>query len=424
MQVCEDRLIPSEKPMRRRLLFVSAILALLLSSGAATAVAAEAEKLFLHKDWQLQSSCEVKAGGAEISAAGFNASGWHHADIPSTVVGALVTDKTYPDPMYGTNLKSFPGMYYSSKTFFANQDMPKDSPFRCSCWFCAEFTLQAGYDRKAGWLHFLGINYRANVGLNGQKIADANDVAGTFATFEFNVSKSLHTSGPNALAVEVSAPGKNDLGITWVDWNPTPADKDMGIWKEVFLTTSGEVSLRNLFVSSKLESDYKAAALTISADLRNASEHAVNGVLRAEVDGKQVSQQVSLAAGETKTVSFAPEQYSELKVANPRLWWPYQMGEPNLYTAKLSFDIGKETSDAASVSFGIREVTSELTDKGYRLFKVNGRKVLIRGAAWAPDILLRWSSRRLDADLDYVRDMGLNTIRLEGRIDRDDFFAN
>jgi exo-1,4-beta-D-glucosaminidase len=364
----------------------------------------------------------VKASGAEISAAGFNASAWHKTEIPSTVVGALVTDKTYPDPTYGTNLKSFPGMDYSSKTFFANQDMPKDSPFRCSWWFRTEFTLPAGYERKTAWLDFLGINYRANVWLNGQKIADANDVAGTFATFEFNVSKSLHAGKPNALAVEISAPGKNDLGITWVDWNPTPPDKDMGIWKEVFVTSSGDVSLRNPFVTSKLENDYKSAALAISADLRNASNHAVNGVLHAEVDGKRVSQQVSLAAGESKTVSFAPEQYSELKLASPKLWWPYQMGEPNVYTAKLAFDIDREISDTASVIFGIREVTSELTDKGYRLFKINGRNVLIRGAAWAPDILLRWSSRRLDADLNYVRDMGLNTIRLEGRIDREAFY--
>src|ERR1700676_2925683 len=407
--------------MPRRCLLLSAVVIMILFSSG-SAFATETDKLFLHNDWQLQSSCEVKATGAEISVAGFHAGAWHKTEVPSTVVGALVTDKTYPDPIYGTNLKSFPGMDYSSKTFFANQDMPKDSPFRCSWWFRTEFALPASYDRKTAWLHLLGINYRANVWLNGQKIADANDVAGTFATFEFNVSKSLHLGKPNALAVEISAPGKNDLGITWVDWNPTPPDKDMGIWKEVFLTSSGEVSLRNPFVTSKLESDYKTAALTISADLQNASDHTLNGVLRAEVDGKKVSQQVSLAAGETKTVSFASEQYSELKLANPNLWWPYQMGEPNLYTAKLSFEIGKETSDAASVTFGIREVTSDLTDKGYRLFKINGRNVLIRGAAWAPDILLRWSSRRLDADLNYVRDMGLNTIRLEGRIDRDEFY--
>src|SRR5213080_5405433 len=91
------------------------------------------------------------------------------------------------------------------------------------------------------------------------------------------------------------------------------------------------------------------------------------------------------------------------------------MGTPHLYKAKLLFEIGKQVSDTASVTFGIREVTSELTEKGHRLFKVNGRKVLIRGAAWAPDLLFRWSSEKLDADLAYVRDMGMNTIRLEGR---------
>jgi len=394
----------------------------MLLTGRAAFSADEPSRIYLHKDWQIQSSCEAKASGAEISAAGFEAKGWHRTDIPSTVVGALVSDKTYPDPNYGTNLKSFPGMDYSSKSFFANQDMPKDSPFRCAWWFRTEFALPAEAERTTNWLDFLGINYRANVWLNGQKIADGNDVAGTFATFEFNVSKALRPGKTNALAVEIFAPGKNDLGITWVDWNPTPPDKDMGIWKEVFLTSSGDVSLRNPFVSSKLDSDYRNAALTISADLRNASNQAVSGVLRAEVDGKQVSQQVSLNARETKTVSFTPDQYAQLKLENARLWWPYTMGEQNLYAAKLSFQVGSETSDAATVDFGVREVTSELTDQGYRLFKVNGRKVLIRGAAWAPDLLLRWSSKRLDADLNYVRDMGLNTIRLEGRIDRDEFY--
>jgi exo-1,4-beta-D-glucosaminidase len=98
------------------------------------------------------------------------------------------------------------------------------------------------------------------------------------------------------------------------------------------------------------------------------------------------------------------------------------MGEPYLYTAKFRVELSGDTSDSASVDFGIREVTSELTDSGARLFKVNGKRVLIRGAAWTPDMLLRWSSRKLDADLAYVRHMGLNTIRLEGKTDRDEFF--
>ncbi len=131
------------------------------------------------------------------------------------------------------------------------------------------------------------------------------------------------------------------------------------------------------------------------------------GRFARSIDGMQVRQALKLAPGEAKTVTFSPETYSELKLAHPRLWWPYQMGEPNLYTAKLEFDIDGQVSDSADVTFGIREATSELTDKGYRLFKINGRKVLIRGAAWAPDMFLRWSPERVDADFAYVRDMGL-----------------
>ena len=403
-----------------------ALLGLFLIESSASLVAAApsvpAGKLFLRKDWQLQSSCEVKATGAQIATVGFEAGAWHHTDIPSTVVAALVADKTYPDPFFGTNLRSFPGMYKSNKILWANQEMAKDSPFRCSWWYRTEFTLPADYEKQTAWLNFLGINYRANIWLNGQKVADAQDVAGAYRTFEFKVSRFLRPGKANALAVEVFAPHQDDLEITWVDWNPTPPDKMMGIWRGVFLTKSGEVSVRNAFVASKLGADYKTAALTASADLRNVSNHAVKGMLRVEIGDMQISLPVRLAPAETKVVRLEPANFPQLNLANPRLWWPYQMGEPNLYKAKISFEVGGQVSDSASVSFGIREVTSELTESGARLFKVNGKKVLIRGAAWANDMLLRWSLERLDADLQYVRDMGLNTIRLEGHLDRDEFF--
>jgi exo-1,4-beta-D-glucosaminidase len=382
----------------------------------------ELGKTFLHKDWQVQSSCDDKAPGDRISATGFDASRWHRTEIPATVVGVLVSDKTYPDPNYGKNLKSFPGMYESEKIFFANVDMPQGSPFICSWWYRTEFKMPAGPAGKTDWLHFNGINYRANIWINGQKVADAKDVAGTYRTFEFNVSKYLKRGAPNVLAVEVFAPGKDDLGITWVDWNPTPPDKNMGIWKEVFLTQSSDVTVRNPFVASKLAPDYKSAALTITADLQNIANHPVRGILHAEIDKTKISQPVTLAAGETKTVRFAPEKFAALKLAHPRLWWPYTMGEPYLYNAKIAFNIARHESDSASTTFGIREVRSELTDKNSRLFKINGRNVLIRGAAWAPDLLFRWVPEKLDADLSYVHDMGMNTIRLEGRLDREEFY--
>lgn len=407
----------------RRLFFsllLSAVVCLVIPS-LVTAANGPTNRTYLGKNWQIQSSCEAKATGDQISVTSFDAAGWHRGDIPATVVGALVADKTYRDPDYAVNLDSFPGMSHSNKELFANSDMPDESPFKCSWWYRTEFVSPAGAGKNV-WLNFLGINYRANIWVNGQKIADSNDVAGTYRAYEFNVTQFLKPGKTNALALEIFAPDKQDLGITWVDWNPTPPDKNMGIWKEVFLTSSGAIAVRNPFVSCRLGAHYQSAELTISAEVRNASKASVKGVLQAELEGMALEQPVELSAGETKIVRFPPEQFAKLKLAHPRIWWPYQMGTPNLYTAKLRFEIGKQISDTAEVTFGIREVTSELTDKGHRLFRINGRKLLIRGAAWAPDLLFRWSSAKLNADLAYVRDMHLNTIRLEGRLDRDEFF--
>jgi len=397
-------------------LFLTACLA------ADAVVADRSEKTSLHENWRIQSSCQVKAGGAEISSTGFQTEGWHKTGVPTTVVAALVADGTYPDPYFGLNLKSLPGMDYPPKIFFSNQPMPEGSPFRCSWWFRSEFRAPAEAGKSVTWLHFDGLNYRANIWLNGQKIADAKDVAGMMRRFDFDVSKNVAAGKPNALAVEIFAPEKTDLGLTWVDWNPAPPDKDMGLWKDVYLTTSGAVSLRHPFVTSKLDAEYKTAALTVYADVQNAAAHDATGVVYVEFENVRISQKITLGAGESKTVTFTPEQYRELRLAHPRLWWPYQMGSPEMYRARLQVEVDGRVSDSATVPFGIREVTSEITERGYRLFKINGRNVLIRGAAWAPDMLLRWSNERGQAAMDYVRGMNLNAIRMEGRMERDEFF--
>jgi len=381
-----------------------------------------ANRQYLHGAWHMQSSCQDSAKGEQISQPGFDASKWHRAEVPGTVVGALVGDKSLPDPDYSLHLQQFPGFDVNRHSLFANADMPADSPYRCSFWFRTEFDSPASAAKHATWLHFLGINYRANVWLNGKKVADRSDVAGAYRTYEFRIDELLKKDVKNALAVEVFAPEKYDLGLTWVDWNPTPPDKDMGIWREVFLSESGDVSLRRAFVASKLGPDYKSAALTASAVLANTTDRALKATLRMELADLQLSQPVELAPKESKTVRLAPKQFPQLKLPEPHLWWPYQMGEPYLYEAKFRVESNDAESDSAVVHFGIREVTSELTPTGGRLFKINGKNVLIRGAAWTPEMLLRWSSKRLDADLNYVKHMGLNAIRLEGKTDRDEFF--
>ena len=134
------------------------------------------------------------------------------------------------------------------------------------------------------------------------------------------------------------------------------------------------------------------------------------------------AQEITLAPRERRIVRFTPESTPVLNVPHPRLWWPYRMGEPSLHTLALEVEAEGGVSDRAQTRFGIREVTSELTDKGHRLFRVNGRPILIRGGGWASDMMLRRSSPRLRAEMRYVREMGLNAIRSEGKFESDEFF--
>ena len=381
------------------------------------------ERVLLHDGWMLQSSCKVAAKGAQISLPGFGTDGWHATTVPSTVVAALVADKTFPDPYFGENLRSIPGATYPIGKMFSVRPMPKDSPFRCSWWYRTEFRAPDGFEGKRVWLNFAGINNRANIWLNGQRIAGEHDVAGAYRTYEFDISSLLVRDGPNVLAVETIAQTEKDLGVNWVDWNPTPPDKDMGLWREVSLRATGPVEIRFPAVAAHFPAaSLDEADLTVEAELRNSGPAPVTGALEAELEGHRIRQAITLKAGEVRTIGFAPEAFSELRVQSPELWWPHQMGAPALHSLSLRFLLGDRVSDSASIRYGIREITSENDPQGHLLFRVNGKRILIRGGGWAPDMLLRQSPERLKTEFRYVRDLNLNAIRLEGPTESDAFF--
>ena len=382
-----------------------------------------AAKLVLRENWALQSSAKVEAKGDAISSTGFAPQGWHNVSVPTTVVAALVKDKTLPDPFFAMNLRDFAGVTYPVGGNFSNIAMQTDSPYAVSWWYRKQFAAPADYKGKTVWLNFKGINYRANVWLNGKQIADSNDIAGAWRTYELNVSEVLKPGAENVLAVQVFAPTENDLAITFVDWNPAPPDKNMGLWREVYLTTSGPVALRYPTVVSKLNlPEDNSARLTVTAQVKNGSNHAVKGKLKGQIENVAFEQPVELAANESKDVTFTPEQFSQLVFSNPRLWWPAQMGKPNLYPLTMEFEIDGAISDRSHTEFGIREITSEINASGGRAFHVNGKNILIRGGGWTPDMMLREDSQRLHDEFRYVEDMGLNTVRLEGKLETQEFF--
>jgi exo-1,4-beta-D-glucosaminidase len=397
---------------------------LLLACGlfiGAVARADSSERIALADHWQLQSSAKAGAEGGVISTAAFKPSDWYPATVPSTIVGTLVDDRVYPDPFFGMNLKSIPGMDYPVGNNFSGKKMPADSPFKVSWWYRTEFKVKPQRDGQV-WLSFDGINYSANMWLNGKLIADKSKVEGAYRTYEFNVTDTVVAGKPNVLAVEVFPPDVNSLAITWVDWNPTPPDKDMGLWRDVYVTTTGPVALRHPQVVTKVDMpSLDEAHLIVSAELANPGLKPVKATLEGKIEGIKFEQSVDLAAQETKQVSFTPEQFPQLDVEHPRLWWPTHVGPQNLYDLKLDVTVDGSTSDTDLIHFGIREATSELNQKGYRVFKINGKPILVRGGGWAPDMFLRPSAEREIQEIRYVKDMNLNAIRFEGKTERGRF---
>ncbi|MGH9535981.1 MAG: glycoside hydrolase family 2 protein, partial [Terriglobales bacterium] len=365
--------------------------------------------------WKIQSAAHFSAGGAAVARPGFATAGWFPARVPGTVVSNLVRDKIYPNPDFGMNLRAFPGETYPIGGLFSNLPMPPDSPFRHPWWYRTQFRLAAVAPGHEYWLHFQGINFRASIWLNGHELADSRQVAGTWRIFAFNVTPYL-LPGVNVLAAKVHAETPNDLALTFVDWNPLPPDKDMGLFRQVFLSRTGPVSLWHPQVRTRLDLPSLAAAhLSISVHVRNASGQTVRGRVVARIGPITLHQDVFLGPGMDRRVVFRPAQYPALNIAHPRLWWPYEWGPQNLYRLQLAFSVAGRVSDQKTVVFGVRQVSSRLDARNHRLFFVNGHRLLIRGAGWAANMMMDLSARKELEQLQYVRAMHLNAVRLEGK---------
>jgi len=351
----------------------------------------------LHKNWWIQPASKAGGDGHQLSTRGFDSSRWQPAQVPSTVLGTLVDNGVYQDPFRGKAMEAIP-----------------KEPFQEAWWYRTEFQVGQMASGTISRLIFEGVNYRANVWLNGQKIADKDALSGTFRMADLDVSAVLH-EGVNALAVEVFAPKPGEYTLGFVDWNPEPPDHDMGLFREVRLRQTGAVSLEDLHVQSQVDTKtLKEASLQILGELVNHGDQAISGKLQGHIGSIHFVVPYALTPRERKPLRISPEDVPTLRIRNPRLWWPASMGKPEMHELQLSARAGKALSDTRKVRFGIREVKDYINAQGHRGYKVNGLPVLIRGAAWVDDLFLREQPENLAAQFSYIQHMHLNTIRLEG----------
>ncbi len=374
-----------------RQLLLSAILLLSPLTAAVPSVTP------LQSGWAIFAADRVEAPGERIATVGFDAEAWYPAKVPSTVLGNLVDLGIYGNVFFSKNMSTLP-----------------TAPFQQPWWYRTEFTAVAAGAGVHSRLVFEGINYRAEVYLNGRKVAGKEQVQGVWRVHDLEVSRWLR-KGKNALAVKVYRPQPGEFTLGFVDWNPAPPDGSMGIFRPVSLRQSGTVSLEHSVVRTRLELPSLASAdLTLETTLVNQGERVASGFLEGALGDRHFRVPYSLKPREQRKLQLAPTELPVLHLRNPRVWWPVNLGTPELYTLALTVRQGAQISDAQTISFGIREVGDYLNAQGHRGYKVNGRPILIRGGGWVDDLFLREEGRKLEAQLAYVKHMNLNAIRLEG----------
>ena len=336
------------------------------------------------------------------------------ATVPATVLSSYVNAGALPDMNHDDNLM------LASESFF-NQDF----------WYQRKFDLPTEMAGKRVMLNFDGINWKADVTLNG---TDLGRIEGAFKRGKFDITPYLKDkdnklwvfiyANDNPGGVKVKTEKNTDynggiLGadnptfhatIGW-DWISTIRGRDIGIWDDVYLTTSGDVTASDPVVTTRLGENDTLATMTPAVVLTNHSDQAVTGTLHGHIGEICFEKQVTLAGGEHIEASFNPEQFTQLKNQQMRLWWPNGYGEPYLYDAGFEFIINGEQSDAVNYKAGIREVKTTEKDTWLRIY-INHRRLIPKGGNWAfSENNLNYRGREYDAAVRHHREMNYNMIR-------------
>ncbi len=360
------------------------------------AFASETSTLLLN--WKIQSSQLVNAPGQEVSKPSFETQGWLTTNGSRTVLGAIADGKTVEELFYSNNLKKLD---------------EHSEQYKKPWWYRSEFTLSPEQAHDSVVLHFKGINYSAHLWVNGKQIANDSVLQGAYRTFSFDLSAYLNPYGKNAIALLIAPPNPDkDLTFSWVDWNPWPADLNLGLWKDAYLSFHQGVQVESAWVETHLPSaSPDQAQVKIHINVHSAQNQDQSGTLAVSLGEHTLREKIFIKANETRKFTLP------ITVDHPRLWWPAQMGAPNLYRLKVKFE-----QESYESNVGLREITSELTENKARLFKINGKPLLIRGGGYASDLFMRFEPQKIDRDFKMVQELNLNTVRLEGMLQPEYFY--
>ncbi|AXC13130.1 Beta-mannosidase [Acidisarcina polymorpha] len=379
--------------------------------------------------WRLQRASLVTGTGESLSHPEFKNEDWVVATVPGTALTSYFNARAIPDPNFGEN------QLHISDSFFCSD-----------FWYRTEFNIAPIPAGEIAWLNLDGINWKADVFLNGEKLGR---IEGGFHRGQFDITAKLAAGKPNILVLKVeknATPGstkqktlenvgKNGgaLGadnptyhasIGW-DWIPTIRGRNSGIWGNVYLTLTGQVTLENPFITCKLPlPDTSSAEVTVNVDLVNHGTKPISGTLRGLFGSVPFEQHVVVEASTRKSIQLDPTTHPELRLKSPELWWPAGYGAPHLYDVELRFEMkDRKVLDKKTFKAGVRQFTYSEENSALKIW-INGRRFIARGGNWGfGESMLRYRAREYDASVRYHREMNFTMIRnWVGQIGDDAFY--
>jgi beta-mannosidase len=270
-------------------------------------------------------------------------------------------------------------------------------------WYTREFEVSPGFLGERVELHFAGLDTTADVWVNGQHVGSHNNM---FVPVTLDVTDMIR-EGRNLVvvrldvglrAVEDKPIGKygamgtsaSDTPRMWIrkaqftfSWDWAPRLLTCGIWRWVELRTHDRVTLRDVCLRTSLHPDGDARVEALLEVENLADEKTpIQAIVLLSGHGEYTAElQATLRPG-LQTLT------AEIDVADPALWWPAPLGEPNLYDCRVVVMSDGQTVDQKCFRYGLREVElirEPLPEEGESFtVAVNGQKVYCKGADWVP----------------------------------------
>lgn len=366
-------------------------------------------------NWELASSTTTRSNASVLSVVGSGIlEQWHLVPVSRcTVVACLHAAGVSPWDDLGTVFRS---------NNLASLLDNGDATFKSDWLYRREFTLSSKTGRHFH-LEIHGITSAADIFLNGEQVVTRNIQAGSYGGFTYDIT--TFVSDVNALLIKAYPTDYNyDFAQGFVDWNPNPPDNGTGIWRNITLKQTGPVILSPMSVETEfIGPNMLEALITLRTTVRNLENRTVK--VEVAVEFLDIVTFTMLMNASHK-IDIPPYTTASIgmfeRIDDPPIWWPRQWGEQRLVKVQLNATVDNVLSDSLRNTVGLREVRSKLNEHGDLVFNVNRQPLQIFGAGYAPDLFLRWDNNRFEKMCEYILDIGLNTIRLEGKMEQPELY--